>query len=237
MWQLLKAEYTYWRTGLGILLVLYCSLLIVVFRWGWESVERDLAGMTNIGLIGLIIFISVRVAIQRSDRTERLHALLPVPCTRLGMARALFIPTVWGVQLVMIVSAWVVFRYDTVALAGVERLVALSGVVLAINAYLLLQREVASMEWGTGVQILVHLGFGAVTVSGTLLLVMMFGQFQTMNPGSLSFKLLGGLADSLPLEGVSWGASYTGALIWIILGLLLTLVDLAFFRIRRSRLA
>ena len=78
MWQLLKAEYTYWRTGLGILLVLYCSLLIVVFRWGWESVERDLAGMTNIGLIGLIIFISVRVAIQRGDRTERLHALLPL---------------------------------------------------------------------------------------------------------------------------------------------------------------
>lgn len=236
MWLLLKAEYSYWRTGLTMLLLPYCTLLVVVFHWGWESVERDLAGMTNIGLIGLIIFTSARVAVQRADKIERLYAMLPMSCSSLGAVRALFIPSVWFAQLTMIVAAWVVFRYDTLALDGVERLAALTGVVLAINAYLLLQREVAAMEWKTATQILVHLGFGIVSVGGILLLVMMFGQFHDMNPGSLSFKLFGGLAERIPVEGARWGASLSGALTWIILGLLLTLLDLAFFRIRRSRL-
>lgn len=143
MWNLIKAEMSYDRLRINIY-ILFCvaSFVSIWFGVKWE---RNRAPMTMLMILGLSL---VAVYAGEKNRTiqkrDRLHVSLPISLRKIGISHLLYpIGVLLGVYAVYFLSALLVYPFSrrSLTLLSLSQMFTLTGLVLVVNAVILLHRD------------------------------------------------------------------------------------------------
>jgi hypothetical protein len=143
MWRIISAEMKYDRLRIGLFL-LFC---MVAFLSIWLGVKWERNRIPMIMLMVLVLSLSAVYAGERYrtiQKRDRLHVLFPVLLWRIGMAHLLYpICVLLGIYFLLFVSVLVARPLVDYALAmpSMAHMLTLTGLVLTVNAVILLHRD------------------------------------------------------------------------------------------------
>lgn len=214
MWRLLKAELSYDRLRISLFL-LFCVASFVSI---WLGVRWERNRVPMIMLMVLVLSLSAVYAGEKNrimQKRDHLHALLPVSLWHIGishMAYAIFV--LLCVYLLLFLSAQVVqpFVDQSLTMPSPAHLLTMTGLVLIVNAVILLHRDLRMMSASKPLRLLIF-AFWFVVYFGALLpfyvVTNFFGVFGEDTPAQhfLSRLLespIGFLAVGLLLSGLSF---------------------------------
>lgn len=143
MWRILKAEINYDKLRIAIFFVLsFCSFIAIWFGVKWD---RNRVPMTM--LIILVLTLSAGYAeekIRTLQKRDRFHALLPVSLWRIGISHLVYpVIILIGMILLFFCSSFIIqpLYGKTLTKPSFLQILTLSGLVLIVNAVILLHRD------------------------------------------------------------------------------------------------
>jgi hypothetical protein len=143
VWYLLKAEISYDRLRINIS-TLFCAASFVSI-WLGVKWERNRVPMTMLMVLVLSLLAVYAGEINRTaQKRDRLHVLLPISLWKIGISHLLYpIAVLFGIYVVYFLSALFVdpFSGRTLTLLSLSHMFTLTGLVLVINAVILLHRD------------------------------------------------------------------------------------------------
>jgi len=143
MLRLLEAELRYDRLRIGLILILSLVFFLVI----WIGVKWERNRVPMVMLIVLVLTLTAVHAGEKyriSQERDRLHASLPVSLWQTGMTHLLYPALVLSaIIFLLFLSVLIVRPYVDYALTmpPLAHLLTLTGLVLAVNGVLLLQRD------------------------------------------------------------------------------------------------
>jgi hypothetical protein len=143
MWRLLKAEMSYDRLRIGFFLF-FC---MVAFLTIWLGVKWERNRIPMIMLMVLVLSLSAVYAGEKKRTThkrDRLHVLFPVSLWQIGMTHLLYPPCVllimYFLLFVSVLAARPFVNYS-LTMPSLTHMLTLTGLVLIVNAVILLHRD------------------------------------------------------------------------------------------------
>jgi hypothetical protein len=214
MWRLLKAEMSYDRLRISLFL-LFCVASFVSI---WLGVRWERNRVPMIMLMVLVMSLSAVYAGEKNrtvQKRDHLHVLLPVSLWHIAISHMAYpIFVLLCVYLLLLLSALVVqpFVDQPLTMPSPAHLLTMTGLVLVVNAVILLYRDLRMM-FARNPQRIFVLVFGLAVYIGALLPFYMvtnfFGVFGEDTPAQhfltrLLESPIGFLAAGLLLSGLSF---------------------------------
>ena len=143
MLRLLEAELRYDRLRIGLILILSLVFFLVI----WIGVKWERNRVPMVMLIVLVLTLTAVHAGEKyriSQKRDQLHASLPVSLWKTGMTHLLYpVLVLSAIIFLLFLSVLIVRPYVDYALTmpPLAHLLTLTGLVLAVNGVLLLQRD------------------------------------------------------------------------------------------------
>jgi hypothetical protein len=170
MWKIIKAEMKYDRLRVGLSLF----LCMVAFLTIWLGVRWERNRIPMIMLMVLVLSLSAVYAgekIRTIQKRDRLHVLFPIPMWQIGITHLLYpICVLLGIYFLLFVSVLVARPWVDYALAmpSLAHMLTLTGLVLSVNAVILLHRDLRMIYVKMPLRFLIFL-FWFVVYIGALL--------------------------------------------------------------------
>ena len=147
MWQILRSELKYDRFRIS----LYLCFCMIAFLTIWLGVKWERNRVPMIMLMVLVLSLSAVYAGEKNrtvQRRDRLHMLFPVPLWQIGMTHLLYPLFVLSIIYVLLYLSVLAARpfvdYD-LTMPSLAHMLTLTGLVLIINAVILLHRDLRTI--------------------------------------------------------------------------------------------
>lgn len=222
MWRLLQTEILYNRVLLTVLWVIFLPLLTIFALFGGEEIVKSQPGIMGLMWALSVVFSVFYMMDMAKTRRSRLFLSVPLKPTAVSGARILIFLLFWGS---LSAGFWTVHLLFHARLFEWETLFAflsLTGTVIFIHACYMLARDVKYTLTSRRI-FRVPLGelIGGLLPAVLLILfvVVFFGR--------------GTFADKIGAEGQIFFASLQGGVLFLMLGLTLSILDIVVFSLRR----
>ena len=143
MWRILKAEPNYDRLRIGLLLAFCLAAFLTI----WLGVKWERNRIPMIMLMVLVLSLTSVYAVEKIrtlQKRDRLHVLLPVSMWKIGMTHILYpfcvLLIIYGLLFLSVLIARPFVEYQ-LAMPSLAHILTLTGLVLIVNAVILLHRD------------------------------------------------------------------------------------------------
>jgi len=187
MWRIIRTEVWYDRSRIGLFLLFCVSSFFSI----WLGVKWERNRVPMIMLMVLVLSLSAVYAGEKNrimQKRDRLHASLPVSLWQIGISH-LFFPVfiLLGIYFLLFISAFALrpFVERSPTLPSPAHMLTLTGLVLIVNAVILLHRDLRMTFVGKPLRFFIFL-FWFVVYIGALLpfyvITNFFGMFGEATP-------------------------------------------------------
>ena len=222
MWRLLRTEIKYNRVLLGVLLGMYAPYLVIFALFGAGEIEKIQTGMM-VFMWSLSVVMSVFYMMDMAKtRRTRLHAVIPLPPLIVSLTRILIFLGFWGVMSAGFWAAHLIFHASLFKWKTLYGFMSLSGIVFFIHASYLLALDVRSWlvkKW------IFNISAGGLI--GSIIPAVLMGSFV------LVFISQGVFGEKIGIDGERFFSSLPGGLLFLALGLAVSVLDIAAYSRRR----
>ena len=226
MWKLIKAEIEYNKLlfSFGLLFVLIVNIKKVFF----DSIQSNQAiselGLAWINISILIVFIYLFSF--RKSRRIRIHTLLPIPSSNLGLSRIFLFITFWGIITLILLVSYSISFHSLPGEVWIKEILSFLGDAFIINSTPLFNQDLYN-QGNRKLKLILSIWFGIIMIMYICLVLFFTPAAENIASSSIaSFNKL--LRD--------FYFSYLGSLIIFIGGVMMLLFSRFTFSRRKSYL-
>lgn len=219
MWKIFRAELAHQRLSIACVVSVWFAVNLAVVIWGWRDFTRDYHGTRTVLFSASMVIWFIRILRVGREKVNRLHITLPVRVSRIAAARASVYLGVWGLMVSLYVGSLVTFRYAELVPAVFYDLVALTGVILVLNALVLIHRDLLYTLSSRYRAVFVSLGYAVV-------LAIAFTSASILP----RFAVLSGIRTAAD----AFRMSPTGAWIPLLIGTVMTYLSVVTYQMRKA---
>ncbi|MBN1223578.1 MAG: hypothetical protein JXB23_10030, partial [Candidatus Aminicenantes bacterium] len=223
---LIKVDLFYFWYAFLIPCILALILLFYVGIWlKWPNSQMDLLGTRTLLMLLAGLAFYIRFFRRAIEKRDRYHSLLPLSQNRIAFSRVIFVICLWVVFVMLYWLSTAKLRPYHVGITVFE-ILAVSGFVLMANALPYIYRDVSASMVRSMDKVLWMIIMSVLNVVG---IVFFLAIGATENSWKI-FQLL------LPLRNVvsKVAGTFPGALLFLLLGLGMTLLSVLCFKKKRS---
>jgi hypothetical protein len=224
MWKLLKSEFEYYKKIIYFSLLLLSILFFLIISSGWESVEKDIPGISSLMLVVSILIISIRSIKSVKEKKERFMSLLPIMRWEIALARLLFINGFWLTVLACLIFILTIFHFNELRANLFWYFISLSSIVFTFNLAPFFHKDLTSLFTGK---------YAKIIITATYLLIFFSVYFLFIGTRALTryfsmpaFELLSGQIHQI-------SPSPIGATFFFFITIMLSLLNLFLYQKRK----
>jgi len=226
MWPLLKSELLYHKISISFFSIVYLTLSIVVFNWGWSDAELDIPGIQSIMVVTGIIIIFVRYFRLVQEKSDRYFSTLPLAFFKVGLEKNIYGVFIWIILSLIYWTVLAVFRFESINLRYIFDFISVSGLFIAGNAILLSMRDLNYSITAKYQKIVLSAIYAVIIISAALI---------------FSIASVLRYFPALPVDSIVQVRTYfaglyataPGAITLLFLGLVLTYLEAIVFNLRK----